>query len=50
MDRIDWLMFANITVWLGLGAYLAFISLRQGALLKRLVRLETLDANNEGSK
>lgn len=50
MDRIDWLMFANIAVWLALGAYLAFISLRQSALLKRMVRLEALDADNEGGK
>ena len=27
MTDMDWLMYANIAVWIGLGAYLAFLLL-----------------------
>ncbi len=41
MSGLDWLMYANIAVWLGLGAYLAFLARAQSALDRRLQRMET---------
>ena len=41
MTDMDWLMYANIAVWIGLGAYLAFL-LRNQIALNRLTQLETL--------
>lgn len=42
MTDMDWLMYANIAVWIGLGAYLAFLLRNQIALNRRLAQLETL--------
>ena len=42
MTDMDWLMYANIAVWIGLGDYLAFLILNQIALIRRLCELETL--------
>ena len=42
MTDMDWLMYANIAVWIGLGAYLAFLLPTQIALKRRLTQLETL--------
>ena len=44
MTDMDWRMYANIAVWIGLGAYLAFLLRNQIALNRRLTQLETLDA------
>ena len=41
-DRHGLLMYANIAVWIGLGAYLAFLLRNQIALNRRLTQLETL--------
>ncbi|MBD5416180.1 MAG: CcmD family protein [Desulfovibrio sp.] len=40
MDTLYWLMGANAAVWIGLGAYLAFLGGRQRALALRLARWE----------
>ena len=40
MDTLYWLMGANAAVWIGLGAYLAFLGARQRALALRLARWE----------
>ena len=40
MDTLYWLMGANAAVWLGLGAYLAFLGGRQRALALRVARWE----------
>ncbi|WP_165079475.1 MULTISPECIES: CcmD family protein [unclassified Desulfovibrio] len=40
MDTLYWLMGANAAVWIGLGAYLAFLGGRQRALALRLARRE----------
>lgn len=40
MDTIIWLMAANAVVWLGLGAYLAFMGSRQRGLAARLAQWE----------
>lgn len=42
MTDMDWLMYANIAVWIGLGAYLAFVARAQIALNRRLAQLEIL--------
>lgn len=36
MDTLYWLMGANAVVWIGLGAYLAFLGARQRSLALRL--------------
>ena len=43
MDNITWLMSANIMVWLGLGAYLLFLTKKQCTLQKRLSLKEHID-------
>lgn len=40
MDKASWLALAFAAAWLGLGVYLAFLSLRLGGLEQRLRRLE----------
>ena len=40
MDTLYWLLGANAAVWVGLGAYLAFLGSRQRALALRLARWE----------
>lgn len=40
MDAIIWLMAANAVVWLGFGAYLAFMGSRQRELAARFARWE----------
>lgn len=39
MNALNWLMAANAALWLGLGAYLAFLAHTQRSLERR-VRLE----------
>ena len=40
MDTFYWLLGANAAVWIGLGAYLAFLGARERALALRLARRE----------
>lgn len=49
MSGTDWLMYANIAVWIGLGAYLAFVGRAQSTLTRRLelMNLEADDERNE---
>ena len=42
MTDMDWLMYANIAVWIGLGAYVAFLLRNQIVLNRRLAQLEAL--------
>ena len=42
MTDMDWRMYANIAVWIGLGACLAVLLRNQIALNRRLTQLETL--------
>ena len=42
MTDMDWLMYANIAVWIGLGAYHEILLRNQIALNRRLTQLETL--------
>lgn len=37
-----WLVAANAAVWVGMGAYLVFLGLRQRTLAARLTQLELL--------
>ncbi len=43
MDNITWLMAANVAVWLGIGAYVAFLALGQKSLNKRLALKENME-------
>lgn len=47
MSGLDWLMYANIAVWIGLGAYLAFVGRVQSALTRRLEQMELDDEHGE---
>ena len=40
MTDMDWLMYANIAVWIGLGAYLAFLLRNQIPLNRRITQLD----------
>lgn len=40
MTAIDWLMGANAALWLGLGAYLAFLARTQKHLQRRVRQWE----------
>ncbi|MDE7241713.1 CcmD family protein [Desulfovibrio sp.] len=40
MDTLYWLLAANAVVWIGFGAYLAFLAGRERALALRLARWE----------
>lgn len=40
MDTFIWLVAANIAVWLGFGAYLAFLTTRQRGLVIRFLQWE----------
>jgi CcmD family protein len=40
MDALSWLMWANITVWIGLGAYAAFLARNQKRLRDRFLQRE----------
>lgn len=42
MTDVQWLLIANLAVWLGLGAYLAFLLRAQNTLDERVRRLELL--------
>ena len=43
MDAQTWGLLANAGVWIGIGAYLAFLAARQRTLAARLSRMEMLD-------
>ncbi len=42
MDALTWVMLANAAVWLGIGAYVAFLAARQCSLGVRIARMELL--------
>ena len=42
MKAETYLFLANAAVWLGIGAYVAFMAVRQKNLEKRLIQLEML--------
>ncbi len=43
MTEIQWLLLANVAVWLGLGAYVAFLAVGQKNLEARLQAKESMD-------
>ena len=43
MTEIHWVLAASAVIWLGLGAYLAFMAVRQKELEQRLRALEDTD-------
>jgi len=42
MTDIQWLFYASVAVWLGIGGYAAFLASVQNKLEQRVSRLETL--------
>ena len=42
MTEVQWLLCANIAVWLGIGAYAAFLASAQSKLERRVRQLESL--------
>ncbi|MFI3272299.1 MAG: CcmD family protein [Pseudomonadota bacterium] len=42
METSQWLLYANASVWLGLGAYLFFVARAQQRLERRLRQMEML--------
>lgn len=43
MNTLAWIVMANAAVWIGLGAYLAFLTAQQRALAARLRQWEMLN-------
>lgn len=43
MEAMTWIIVTNAIVWIGIGAYVAFLAARQRALALRLSQLEMLD-------
>ena len=43
MDTLTWVIMANAAVWIGIGAYMAFMAARQRALAARLAQMEMLN-------
>ncbi len=43
MQSTTWLLIANVAVWLGIGAYVAFLAKGQSQLKKRLALKEHMD-------
>lgn len=42
MNGYQWIMYAGIAVWTGLGLYLCLLARRQSVLTKRIARMERL--------
>lgn len=47
MDISWWLIITNAVVWLGLGAYLVFLGLKQKSLSERLKQLELMQNEHD---
>jgi len=43
MDPQEYLLLANVLVWLGIGGYLSFLAIRQNRLEQRLNQMERLN-------
>ena len=46
MDNSNFLLAANMVIWLGIAGYLVFLAGRQKALETRLRRMEALDGRD----
>jgi len=44
----QWIMYAGIAVWIGIGLYAAFIAVKQAALTKKIETLELLEDRESG--
>ena len=42
MDSYDWIMYAGMAVWSGLGLYLCLLARRQAALSRRIAQMARL--------
>ena len=43
MDTLTWVIMTNAAVWIGIGAYMAFMAARQLSLAARLAQMEMLN-------
>lgn len=43
MDSSNWLLMANIAIWLGMGGYLCLLATKQKQLDKRIRQMEMLN-------
>ena len=46
MQSYEWLLYANVAVWLGIGGYLFFIARTQKNLERRLQQVELLGSES----
>jgi len=44
----QWIMYAGIAVWIGIGLYAAFIARKQAVLTKKIETLELLEDRGSG--
>lgn len=42
MNSYEWILYAGVAVWSGLGLYLSMLALRQARLSKRINQLATM--------
>lgn len=42
MNSYEWIMYAGIAVWTGIGLYVLYLGRRQGALARRMRQMSTL--------
>lgn len=42
MDSYEWIMYAGMAIWAGLGLYLALLGKRQADLARRIARMNAL--------
>lgn len=42
MNSYEWIMYAGIAVWSGLGLYLCLLACKQNALSRRITRMEAM--------
>lgn len=47
MQHADFLFAANVVVWIGIGAYVAFLAIRQRRLTQRCEQLELMRNDQE---
>lgn len=48
MQSYDWLMYAAMAVWAGIGIYAALLGRRQAALSRRLERMAAREESDHG--
>lgn len=47
MSGLNWLLYGNIVVWLGLGLYVAFLARSHSQLKHRITQMEIMSDDSE---